>query len=298
MLIRASKMDHTLRFDSVVIIESLGPPFRRTGDWLFHNVLTPIAERSEGLGVSYCAVSTASEFVEALDHVLHEYAERGRSPIIHIEAHGDPRGIELSSGAFVPWEATKAQLTSINLACRFHLFVVLALCHGSFLSRTLLPTERAPVWALLGPNDEVPELSLRCAMERFYTELLTSFDGRKALFALNKQLAVPEWEYEFITSEMMFCYAFHHYFDAYCSPEELLRREDAIIRMAQGRGRTPEQAEAMRPTIRAELRNDDFFFEKLKATFFATDIMPENAGRFRLTVEDCRDTHPEGVQPN
>ena len=122
------------------------------------------------LDVVFLDVPTKQAFLAALSRIQTE-AVLGTYPLLHIECHGssDQTGIVLADASFLGWKELKPYLTAINVATRCNLLIVMACCSGGYLAQTLLPTERAPCWALIGPTTTVYPDELQSNLHAFYT---------------------------------------------------------------------------------------------------------------------------------
>jgi hypothetical protein len=82
-----------------------------------------------------CIVRTAvnlEAFVASLKIGLPEEMKsyEGLIPILHISAHGDSEGLQLSDGTVIPWSNLRQLLTPINAALNNGLLVCLSCCEG------------------------------------------------------------------------------------------------------------------------------------------------------------------------
>lgn len=118
---------------------------------------------------------------------IHDVAKRyGRSPIVHIECHGDKHGVQLANGDSVAWTHIAPRLTVINRQSRMNLLVVAGMCHGWYMTDILRPVDRAPAFGIIGAMEEVYPRPLLAAMPKLYRVLTgPSHDLREALNAAN-----------------------------------------------------------------------------------------------------------------
>src|SRR5207244_5807125 len=138
-------------FSTVVVFESLPEGQLRTGRSLRDDIEPVSAFHARGINVDYRKVNNRLELNARLADVLHG-AEHGDYPLLHFESHGSERGIELADGSHIAWAELKPWLISINVATRCNLIVIVGACYGGYLAQTLLPTDRAPCWPLIGPS--------------------------------------------------------------------------------------------------------------------------------------------------
>jgi len=71
----------------------------------------------------------------------------------------------------------------------------MAACNGRDLAKVLLPTDRAPVWAIIGPPKPVKAGRILDGFKAFYTKFFQAYDGREALNELNNSPNVRDWEF-------------------------------------------------------------------------------------------------------
>jgi hypothetical protein len=180
-----SIMKQTLHISNVSVLESLPDGDRRTGKLLFEDIETIKLFRQRELKTELLCTKNKLEFLAHLAHVQSD-ASLGQVPILHIECHGstDHKGIVLADGTFLSWSELKPFFTSINVATRCNLLIILAACYGGYLGQIILPTDRAPCWGIIGPTNTVYPDELLSTFNAFYSELLASLDGNRSLAAL------------------------------------------------------------------------------------------------------------------
>src|SRR5256886_1053157 len=199
-------------FDSVAVIESLRAGDLRIGRDLFETTLAPVSIANPGVVTELYEPVSGGEFLGTLVTIASTAERYGRSPVIHIAAHGNRNGIELANSEFVTWEEITPALTTINRISRVNLLVVAAMCQGWHLSSVLRPTDRAPAFGVVGAHETLAGGPLLEAMQRFYGKLLgTSHDLRAALDYANGQRPYAEWTFKLEGAELMLCRIFEHY---------------------------------------------------------------------------------------
>lgn len=82
-----------------------------------------------------CEVVTAinkTSFIQSLQNGLSETMKKYPNlvPVVHISAHGNEDGIQLSSGEFIEWQELRKVLTPINKALNNNLLLCLSCCNG------------------------------------------------------------------------------------------------------------------------------------------------------------------------
>ena len=193
-----------VRSGSVHIIETLRPGDLRTGERLFDWLEPAALAMNPAIETHLWRESTADDVLIRLQHVLEDLRKTGRAPILHIEAHGAPEGIETASGELLTWAALKQPLTAINITCRLNLVVLLATCDGADLGRIVQLTDRAPVWAIIGPRRPVSAGELEDAEFSFYRTLFSTRDGGAAWQAMNDAVKKGDRPFLLFHAETMF----------------------------------------------------------------------------------------------
>lgn len=140
----------SLHFDTIDVIEWLGPDDGKTG-WRLFEDLQPIGLLSRPLvTVRHSRVTNRAEFLLSLERIALDAKSNRHSPVIHIETHGivpeiglSP-GIGLSSADMVAWAELSSALVPISAISGVNTLVILAACEGAGGVQMLQPTERAP----------------------------------------------------------------------------------------------------------------------------------------------------------
>lgn len=279
-----------VRSGSVHILETLRPGDLRTGERLFDWLQPAAAAMNPAIESHFWRESTAAGVFGRLQHVLDDVRQTGRAPILHIEAHGSPEGIETTSGELLTWEALKQPLTSINTTCRLNLIVLLAACDGADLGRVVQLTDRAPVWAIIGPRRPVCDDELEDADRAFYRTLFSTRNGGAAWRAMNDAIKGGDRPFLLLHSETMFKWIMEGYFKTYCSEEALLLRDAKSIAIAEDlarRGADPLSLTEAHEAYRAFIRDHRGRFDEVRNRFFMCDLCPENDDRFEVSFEEC-----------
>lgn len=281
----------SVSFDSVVVIQSLPNGELLTGQELFETTLAPISTTDEGFVSELRHAENGPEFHAALDAVAGVASRFGRSPLLHIEAHGGKEGIVLSNGDRVRWAEVAPKLAAINRISRVNLLVVAAMCRGWHMSDILRPTDPTPAFGILGTTAEVSAGVLLTIMQAFYRTLLEdAHDLAMALQAAN-QVATPDGvAFEMVGAELLFCRVFRAYM---ASLQEEESQEERVNRLVTDLARAQKldviQTMKLRRQIAEELDNHEAWYERYRTRFLMLDTFPENRRRFRHSFSDCLD---------
>jgi hypothetical protein len=278
------KPEHVLRFDYVVVIESLRSGDPKTGQDLYDLVIRPLCDK-KGLKHRFKAISTRPGFFAFLSELENECRAGGHSPLLHIECHGSDDGLEIA-GESVSWAELKPLLIGLNVVSRLNLLVCLAACSGASLVKVLLPIDRAPVWGVIGPHSPGADPGdLLRDFGSFYTELLVSFDGRAALIRMNGGPPGPTWRYAFTTAPWFFKQVYGEYLRTHANPTALRKRARTIARMA-AKASPRVRKDRARSGLKEQLANQQPLFERFRTLFFMYDLFPAHLVRFPVSYAD------------
>lgn len=278
----------TVRFNSIYVLQSLGEGEAKTGRDLYDSVIYPAKVRLGEMHTEFLEVPTSEALVAALRAVAHSAKVGNHHPILHVEAHGGPGGIELADGTVVMWKDLIPLLREINLACKNNLIVVAIACSGWSLTESLMPSDRAPVFMLVGPPGSMAADDLLAASQRFYTTLTTAFDIRAALDAMNDGRAFAAWTVRPATAEILFCRVFRRYVAEFGSGDALRARENAIVAdVARAHKLTVVDTALLRSEVRADLIDHRAAYDRMRTTFLMLDLFPDDRSRFGLTYDLC-----------
>ena len=279
------------KFNSVYVLESLPDCDRKTGRDLFENCIFPLGKLNKNLHTSLYQPFKKSEFLSVLKTIKSDCLNNSRIPILHIEAHGNDNSIYIASGEFITWSEIKPFLCDINRISGLNLLVIIAACDGINLAKVVLPTDRAPVWGIIGPSKVIKAGRIYEGFKAFYSELLESFDGRKALNKLNKSPEIKDWEFKFFIAEHFFLEVYQNYLKSFCTDESLIKRAKRIFKdeISGGRKLHPTDEERSIGKLYNILKStQETFFKKHKELFFMIDLIKGNDKRFDITFEQCK----------
>lgn len=278
-----------LRFNAIYVLESLREGELKTGQDLYDSVVLPAcSELFEGPYTEFAVIPNERELHAKLSVIAYAARHGNHLPVIHFEAHGDESGIELADGSSISWRSLVLRLAEINQACRMNLVVVAMACNGWGLTYALMPSDRAPVFMLVGPPDNILAANILVATKAFYGALIKYMDVNRALAAMNSCAPFQNWAIKPATSEILFCRVFRMYLDEYANPQALKERENTLIaKLARVRQLDVLQTAALRTELRPQLANREWWYDHFREQFLMLDLFPENRPRFGLTYELC-----------
>jgi hypothetical protein len=277
-----------LHFNAIYVLESLRPGDRRTGEELYDSIIFPRTRELEDCYTQYIRISDERELRAALRQIATNCRDANHLPFVHIEAHGGDDGIQLTSGGLVPWTALTGELTAINEACRMNLLVMAVACKGWSLTYSLMPSDRAPLFMLIGPPEDASPDGLLNATRNFYAALVEQLDMNEALEAMNDHRPFEEWTIKPATAEILFCRVFRMYVAEAGAGEKLQARENELVAaIARRRDLDVLQTAGVRAEVRLDLSDHRSAYDRLRRTFLMLDVFPENEERFGLSFERC-----------
>lgn len=111
---------------------------------------------------------------------------QNKIPFLHISAHGDENGIQLTDKTFIEWNKLKEILIPINDAMNGYLCMNIASCsgfHASKMAWNILG--QLPFYCLIGPTKEIPLADMAIGYIVFYHNFfIKNVPGFKALEAM------------------------------------------------------------------------------------------------------------------
>lgn len=275
-------------FHKLWVIESLRVKDLKTGRRLVDGQLTQAQHAHPHLEVAYNTPAAKQELLNLLHHIRDE-ARKGIYPMLHFECHGNEDGLGTADGDLIEWDELRKVCIEINHGCRLNLVVVLAACNGIYFMRTAEQLDRAPFWAVIGPETEVNEDDVESDFGAFYTKLFESLDGSAAVLALNRGLSRANRQYHFSSIEAIFLRAYVAYHRDHCTGEGLRKRTEELLRVLMQDPNVRQKGEAWaRQHVQGRLSKGDEEegFNGIKSRYFFLEDFPENADRFPASHND------------
>lgn len=278
--------DSASLFNTLWIIESLPEGDLKTGQHLYETKLVTARIKHPELTVNFETPSSASDVLGLLERISRT-AKQGSHPMLHFECHGCLSGLGTATSELISWGDLRTPLIKINEACRLNLVVVLAACNGAHLIKVATRLDRAPFWAVIGPDEEVTAGSVQEDFGAFYEEFFDSLSGDSAMAALNKSNPQSKRRYHFLSAEKLFLKSYAKYYQQHCIGNGKQRRiEDLLTQALQFSVVRQLGISVIRKMIKQKLVEQELFFENKKSNFFFIDEFPENAERFGVSYAD------------
>jgi hypothetical protein len=287
-------MDNRLVIGRVHIVEWLNTGDDDTGRKLFDELQQIGAVSEPKVEVDFHRIDTAGHLLGLLMAFTEQYRTEKRTPILHLETHGNQDGIG-AGGQSVAWRDLAEVLVPLNRLTGLNLVVVLAACWGFYGTSMLRPSfGPAPFRGLIGPNQKLSEEEVLKACLAFYRTVFVQRDGDAALKTMNESISASAEMFWNVSAELAFKLAFGSYLKGEGSPDGAGARADAFaarraIRIEKQTGSPVSITEIAewRERVRGFLLNHPARFDLEWRKVFYIDEFPENAVRFDFTVEDC-----------
>ena len=274
-------------FSKLWVIESLPDGDLKTGTALVENHLRDIQKDNLGLHLALEQPRTKADLIQLLHKIRDETIEEGLYPLLHFECHGCPDGLGVASGELVTWDELREILIEINQACKLNLVVILAACNGVHLIKVATKMDRAPFWAVIGPEKEITAGEAKHDFSVFYSVFFKDLDGDAAIEALNGGVKNGDRKYHFLSAEGLFARAYRRYYKSHCIGKGRRERIENLVTQAM---KNPDVrrmgVKLVRDKIKQGLSEEDKHFAKLKNRFFFIDLFQENAARFKIKRDD------------
>lgn len=272
----------TFSFHKIWVLESLPIGDLKTGRNLYENHIKSAQINGRQIPSEYVVVNTTLELFETLKRIKTE-ADNFTWPLLHIECHGEEKGLHLSNGDFVAWEALKHYLIEINKSTKFNLLIFLAACKGAWIIHTANSLNvPSPFWGVVAPINDIKAGELQTDLDNFYGTLFLSGDINAAFDSLDKDSEAKN-KYNFSSAEALFITAYRKYYKSQCVGKAKHQRVEALLSTARQVYGDRVSVKDARNHIKRSLSNGAFWFNKYKRSFFLVNIYPENEQRFKLT---------------
>ena len=277
-----------VRFNAIYVVESLPPGDLKTGRALYDDIIYPATIQLAGVHTQFISAPSHDAFIQALATVGRAVRLSHHLPILHLETHGSTDGVALGDGTHITWRDLVPILGDINQASRMNLMVIAMSCMGLNLLYSLMPSDRAPVFMLIGPPDTMTAGDILQATRRFYTSMASRLDLNAALESMNAHAEYSDWKLKPATAEILFCRVFRQYLKESGTFDRSEERVDAIVaEVARAQGLSADDTPLLRESVRRALASNSWWYEELRHTFLMMDLFPETTDRFGLTYSRC-----------
>lgn len=172
----------------IIVIQSLKPTERKTGDELQHDILQYKQMIPKDMFSDIKNVVNKNDFFDCMNDIARYAREHNHIFTLHFETHGGDKGVYLSSGECVTWEEFYNSLIPVNEALCNNLLVVMAMCKGGAIVSYLDIHRRAPYRAFIGAFRDISPDEIAKGFAEFYNDYVNSLDAFKCIDKLNNEL--------------------------------------------------------------------------------------------------------------
>lgn len=273
------------QFNQIYIIESLPEGERHTGCVIYEDVKI-MALQHEGLDVRYKDINNIQEWDGLMDEILADCCSNGKTPILHLEIHGEERGkgLVLKNKDFVPLEHVGHQFRQINVATGCNLFLTLGVCKGLYLLFNIHPNLPMPFIGAVGSFDNLNSYDIECRYFQFYDTFFNTLDIAKAYVALINENTGIDPKYRYIAADEIFYKCYQGYIKENCSEAEVKNRASESIREAGIAINRNDRRKKEREYVKLEKKTRKAYYMQAIYTFFDIKHFPDNLARFDVPL--------------
>lgn len=279
-------MELSAKFNRIIVIESFGKSEKKSGRFIYENVLMHVGSIDSRIQAEFIAVDSVVEFVEELRRLSVRVKEESIIPILHVECHGSAHGLAMADGSCISWVDLRSDLAELNKATELNLLVVSGSCAGAYLIDTAIELDRAPFFAVVG-TESLLEFGLsEMVYSAFYRELLARGDIGLAVDRMNSISQQHNVNFLFLSVRLFFELVFKNYISTSCIGKVKRERVEKILSMVvRNSGHRRVNLSAARRAIKKEISNIDGILYETRCKFFFADIYPDILDRFPLELD-------------
>lgn len=269
---------NSLKFNHVIIVESLRPYDEKTGTQLHKFISELPSVRALKMPVSLEQITSSTHFHHLIRGMVKSAREDGLLPVLHVECHGDDEELQFTDGSTMSYVQLSRLLLQLNRATNLNVVAGFAACSGGFFLREMNLLRRCPVRLMVGPSDEIDYPTLLQGFKVFYQ---TMFDTVSIADAEMRLKAVPlhlgTWIVQ--TAEGWYFKVARAHLIQQCSKVALKERAAEIHRkklLLPGGSGWSVQETYRRMTVHTRIMLLDKYFRR----FFMVNAVPSNEKRF------------------
>lgn len=271
-------------FNAIVILNAIPDGESNTARRLKEELDDIACYIAPGLQILYVRIDTMSDLENTMADLLQKNQDADLHPLLHLEGHGlaDESGFVLANGTPCSWKRLKELITPLNVAMELNLMLVLAACYGGSFATSMSTVDRAPVWGLIGPTQEVSAGQVERSFQTFYKTFFNSLSTSDSLKALND--SAPNSTYFITIAEQFFYAVWRGYKRNMCTEEMIEKRAKAMYDKVSKDIPKPPSIEQLKKLL-LNKEEEKKLFEKYRDKFFMYDLYPLNQSRFTVSYE-------------
>lgn len=267
-----------------MIIESIPENQSQTGTKLFNELIYLEKIYQTGILIKHEKISTNKQLFSYLDQLYQDVKLDKKIPLLHIEAHGGPNVLKLSSDTEIYWTELIEPFAKINIATHNNFVVVVSACFGAHVMSTIRISEsiRSPIFAVIGPLEEVKPQEIELGYQAFYHELLKTENINIAIDKLNERNLDKNKKFIIISSQRLFYHGCAMLITEWNSIVAIGHRAQRINKLIKSKPETKDIPQETKDFILIEVVKQDPMpiIENLYNQFMMVDLFPENSPRF------------------
>lgn len=262
----------------VFVIESLKHGDRLTGTNLYNDLISYALPLTS---VLYNNIIDEGDWYGVVEKIK-DNVQLGDVVFIHLEIHGDSQGtgIVLNNGTKISFERVCDDFRGINKKIGCNLYVTLAVCHGLYLIKGLVPLKEMPFCGVIGSQEEIEVEDLELRFYEFYKSFLEFNDIEFAMEELQKaNYGIPS-SYKYVKPEDIFYNSWVSYLKN-SSNHEWQKKNTQKVSDEKHLNRSQRREFDRKFKRESEKAANTLFREKAELFFMVKDF-PENRKRFQI----------------
>jgi hypothetical protein len=164
-----------------------------------------------------------------------------------------------------------------------NLMIVMATCFGGSFSKTIMTTDRAPLWGLLGPVRELSAEQVQVDFGKFYRTFFEVKSASAAIKTLNN--GKPQDLYFMTTAQNWFFDVWRNYKTKQCTPGKIEERARAMYHKLKGDKLT--RIPGIGSLKRRIKSSEEKLFNEYRDKYFMFDLFPGNRDRFPVSYREA-----------
>lgn len=193
----------------VYVLESLQQGDKLTGTNLYNDLISYKLPFDSKL---YDRIVDKGDWYKTIEDIRSN-VKYGDVVFIHIEIHGNEggTGVVLKNGETITFEKICEDFRDINKKIGCNLYITLAVCHGLYMIKGLVPLKEMPFCGLIGSQEEIKVSDLEIRYYEFYNSYLEYNDIESAMEQLKKANPDIPNSYRYIRSDEIFINSWKKY---------------------------------------------------------------------------------------
>ncbi|MBN1252947.1 MAG: hypothetical protein JXA16_12500 [Bacteroidales bacterium] len=256
----------------MIIIENLKTKDTTTGKQLYDDLKYPVLS-AQCISIEFHNPKTPGEFKDLLEKIKLRCTNSGCYPWLHIEIHGNYKGLVFGdSEENLDWCEVKSLLSAINNFTQFNLFLSLAVCYGAKILHQIKDMNSvAPFMGCFASEEKVKEGTVYAGFYNFFDEFFRSFDIYKA--EAKFKTSIPNTGFKIYRVEELFIKAYLQYLKNGLQKQIVEQRWQALVQSKMVTGNRKARSKQKKKYME-NLYNEEFnrkFFDEMRSKYFGIE---------------------------